>query len=99
MLNPNALDAAANLDFQNSGSFEEKNLVGVCRSKWRPSILWGRTLRVNAGLRYVKTEHEMKGFICTGSTPPAAGNLFGLRPGRLTAAIPSRANTPKRYRR
>ncbi len=41
--------------------------------------LWGRTLRVNAGLRYAKTEHEMEGFIRIPSTPPAATNLFGLR--------------------
>jgi len=30
-------------------------------------------------VRYVKTEHEMVGFIRTPATPPAAGNLFGLR--------------------
>jgi len=78
MMNPNALDAAANLDFQNSGSFEEENLSAYIEAN-TAFDLWGRTLRVNAGLRYVQTEHEMAGFIRVPSTPPAAGNLFGLR--------------------
>jgi iron complex outermembrane receptor protein len=78
MLDPDALDAAANLDFQNSGSFEEDNLSAYIEAN-AAFELWGRTLRVNAGLRYVKTEHEMQGFIRVPSTPPAAGNLFGLR--------------------
>nr|WP_298723462.1 TonB-dependent receptor [uncultured Steroidobacter sp.] len=78
MLNPNALDAAANLDFQNSGSFEEQNLSAYIEANTALD-LWGRTLRVNAGVRYVQTEHEMAGFIRVPSTPPAANNLFGLR--------------------
>lgn len=78
MLNPNALDAAANLDFQNSGTFEEDNLSAYIEANGSFD-LWGRTLRVNAGLRYVNTEHDMQGFIRIASTPPAAGNLFGLR--------------------
>src|SRR5690606_35324605 len=41
--------------------------------------LGGRTLRANVGLRYVKTEQEMIGFIRIPSTPPAADNLFNLR--------------------
>jgi iron complex outermembrane receptor protein len=43
--------------------------------------VWDRQLRVNAGLRYTKTEHDMAGFIRIPSTPAAAGNLFGLREG------------------
>ncbi|WP_116813531.1 TonB-dependent receptor [Steroidobacter cummioxidans] len=78
MLNPNALDAAANLDFQNSGSFEEQNLSAYVEANTALD-LWGRTLRVNAGVRHVQTEHEMIGFVRTSSTPPAASNLFGLR--------------------
>lgn len=78
MLNPDALDAAANLDFQNSGSFEEDNLSAYIEAN-AAFELWDRTLRVNAGVRYVKTEHEMQGFIRVPTTPPAAGNLFGLR--------------------
>ncbi|MBL8266254.1 TonB-dependent receptor domain-containing protein, partial [Steroidobacter sp.] len=78
LLNPDALDAAANLDFQNSGSFEEDNISAYVEAN-AALPLWGRTLRVNGGVRYVKTEHEMQGFIRIPSTPPAAGNLFGLR--------------------
>jgi len=78
LMNPAALDAAANLDFQNSGSFEEDNQSAYVEANAAFDI-WNRTLRVNAGLRYTKTEHEMKGFIRIPSTPPAAGNLFGLR--------------------
>jgi iron complex outermembrane receptor protein len=78
MLNPNALDAAANLDFQNSGSYEEKNLSAYVEANGAFD-LWGRTLRANLGLRYVQTEHEMVGFTRTSAPPPAAANLFGLR--------------------
>jgi TonB-dependent receptor len=97
MMNPGALDAAANLDFQNSGSFEEKNLSGYIEAN-TAFDLWGRTLRLNAGVRYVKTEHEMSGFIRVPSTPPAATNLFGLRAedygrntidGEYSKALPS----------
>lgn len=78
LMNPNALDAAANLDFQNSGSFEEDNLSAYVEANGSVD-LWGRELRINAGLRYTKTEHDLIGFIRIPSTPPAAGNLFGLR--------------------
>lgn len=78
LMNPGVLDANANLDFQNSGSFEEDNLSAYVEANAAFEV-WGRSLRVNAGLRYVKTEHEMQGFIRVPSTPPAAGNLFGLR--------------------
>jgi TonB-dependent receptor len=78
LMDPRALDAAANLDFQNSGSFEEENLSAYVEANGEFE-LWDRTLRVNAGLRYARTEHEMEGFIRIPSTPPAASNLFGLR--------------------
>ncbi|HEY0681940.1 MAG TPA: TonB-dependent receptor [Steroidobacter sp.] len=78
MMNYGVLDANANLDFQNSGSFEEDNLSAYVEAN-AVFELWGRTLRVNAGLRYAKTEHEMQGFIRLPSTPAAATNLFGVR--------------------
>lgn len=78
MMDPGALDAAANLDFQNSGSFEEDNLSAYIEAN-AAFDLGGRTLRANVGLRYVKTEQEMIGFIRIPSTPPAADNLFNLR--------------------
>jgi iron complex outermembrane recepter protein len=78
LMNPSVLDAAANLDFQNSGSFEEDNLSAYVEGN-AAFDLWNRELRVNAGVRYVKTEHDLVGFIRIPSTPPAAGNLFNLR--------------------
>jgi TonB-dependent receptor len=78
LMNPNVLDANANLDYQNSGSFEEDNQSAYVEANAAFDV-WGRTLRVNAGLRYTKTEHDLIGFVRTTSTPPAAGNLFGLR--------------------
>jgi TonB-dependent receptor len=78
LMNPNVLDANANLDYQNSGSFEEDSQSAYVEANAAFDV-WGRTLRVNAGLRYTKTEHDLIGFVRTTSTPPAAGNLFGLR--------------------
>ncbi|HEY5809531.1 MAG TPA: TonB-dependent receptor, partial [Povalibacter sp.] len=78
MMDPGALDAAANLDFQNSGSFEEKNWSAYVEGNFTFD-LWSRTMRVNAGARYVQTDQEMLGFIRVPTTPPAAGNLFNLR--------------------
>lgn len=78
MMDPDVLDANANLDFQNSGSFEEKNSAYYLEGNLRLDV-GGRDLRINAGARYVKTDQEMLGFIRIPSTPPAAGNLFGLR--------------------
>jgi iron complex outermembrane receptor protein len=82
LMDPDVLDANANLDFQNSGSFEEDNQSAYIEANAAFDI-GDRTLRVNAGLRYTKTEHEMAGFIRIPSTPPAAGNLFGLREGQF----------------
>jgi iron complex outermembrane receptor protein len=78
MMNYGVLDANANLDFQNSGSFEEDNQSAYVEGN-AAIDLWGRALRINAGVRYIKTEQDMVGFIRIPSTPPAAGNLFGLR--------------------
>jgi TonB-dependent receptor len=78
MMNPGVLDAAANLDYQNSGSFEEKNLSYYLEGNWAFD-LGGHSLRLNAGARHINTKQEMLGFIRTADTPPAAGNLFGLR--------------------
>lgn len=78
LMDPSALDAAANLDFQNSGSFEENNYSAYIEANGAFD-LGGHTLRANLGLRYVKTEQEMIGFIRVPTTPPAADNLFGLR--------------------
>ncbi|MBM0106965.1 TonB-dependent receptor [Steroidobacter sp. S1-65] len=78
MMDPGVLDANANLDFQNSGSFEEDNLSAYIEANAAFQV-WDRTLRVNAGLRYVKTEHEMQGFIRLATTPAPATNLFGIR--------------------
>ena len=58
----------------------------TCRRTSRPtapSICGAATLRVNAGVRYIKTEHDLIGFIRIPSTPPAASNLFGLRKERI----------------
>ena len=67
---PDTLDANANLDFQNSGSFEEENQSAYVEANASFDV-WERQLRVNAGLRYTKTEHEMAGFIRIPTTPPA----------------------------
>ena len=77
-MDPDVLDANANLDFQNSGSFEEKNFSYYIEGNLTLD-LGGHDLRINAGARHIKTDQEMHGFIRIPSTPPAAGNLFGLR--------------------
>ncbi len=78
MMNPSALDAAANLDYQNSGSFEEDNFSAYVEAN-AAFDLGGHTLRANVGVRYVETSQEMIGFLQTPNTPPAADNLLGLR--------------------
>ncbi|MFL6577316.1 MAG: TonB-dependent receptor [Povalibacter sp.] len=78
MMDPATLDANANLDFQNSGSFEEKNFSYYLEGNIRFD-LGGHDLRINAGARHIDTKQEMLGFIRIPTTPPAAGNLFGLR--------------------
>lgn len=78
MISYDALDAAANLDYQNSGSFEEKNLSAYIEANVAVDV-FARELRINTGLRYVKTEQDLVGFIRIPTTPPAASNLFGLR--------------------
>lgn len=79
LMSYDALDNAANLDFQNSGSFEETNISAYIEGNYALD-LWGRELRMNAGLRYAQTDQDLTGFIRLPSTPAAATNLFGLRP-------------------
>jgi TonB-dependent receptor len=71
------LDAAANLDYQNSGSFEENSKAAYIEANARRD-LFGRELRANLGVRYVKTDVDLLGFVRTTSTP--TGPLFGLGP-------------------
>jgi TonB-dependent receptor len=78
MMDPNGLDAAANLDFQNSGSFEEENLSAYIEAN-AAFDLGGHTLRTNVGVRYAKTQQDLIGFLRIPSTPPAADNFFNLR--------------------
>ncbi len=79
LMSYSALDAAANLDYQNSGGFEENNLSAYIEGNLALDI-FARELRINAGVRYVKTDQDLIGFIRTANTPPAATNFFGLRP-------------------
>jgi iron complex outermembrane recepter protein len=68
MLNPATLDAAANLDYQNSGTFEETSTAAYVELN-RKLELGGHGLRFNTGLRYVKTEQDLTGFVQSASTP------------------------------
>lgn len=76
LMDPGALDAAANLEYTNSGTFEEKSNAFYVEANGRFD-LGGHDLRANLGLRYVKTDTDMTTF--TLRTPPN-GALFGLRP-------------------
>ena len=83
MLNPATLDAAANLDYQNSGSFEEQN-TSVYAEFNKVSEVFGRRLSLNAGIRYVKTDQDLTGFVQTAATPmgpaiPAIDLLWNIR--------------------
>ncbi|GGY63773.1 TonB-dependent receptor [Cellvibrio zantedeschiae] len=82
LIDYSTLDNAANLDYQNSGSFEEENLSAYLEANYALDV-FARELRINAGVRYVKTDQDLIGFIRTPSTPPAATNLFGLRPANF----------------
>lgn len=68
VLNPGQLDAAANLDYQNSGTFEEKSTAAYLELN-KKLELGGHGLRFNTGLRWVKTEQELTGFVQTATTP------------------------------
>jgi TonB-dependent receptor len=83
MMDPAVLDAAANLDYQNSGSFEEKNLAYYLEFNKTSEVL-GRRFSFNAGLRYVKTDQDLTGFVQTAATPmapttPAIDLLWNVR--------------------
>jgi iron complex outermembrane receptor protein len=70
LLNPATLDAAANLDYQNSGTFDEKN-TSYYAEFTKISEVFGRRMSVNAGIRWVKTEQDLTGFVQTAATPMA----------------------------
>jgi iron complex outermembrane recepter protein len=68
MLNPATLDAAANLDYQNSGTFEETSTAAYLEFN-KKLELGGHGVRFNTGLRWVKTEQDLTGFVQTATTP------------------------------
>ena len=87
LFSPSALDAAANLDYQNSGTFEETSTSAYIELN-KKLELGGHGLRFNTGLRYVKTEQDLTGFVQLQSTPrpPPGANavqtvpfLFNIR--------------------
>jgi TonB-dependent receptor len=83
LLNPATLDAAANLDYQNSGTFEEKNTSYYAEFN-KISEVFGRRFSLNAGMRWVKTEQDLTGFVQTLATPmspmtPAIDLLWNIR--------------------
>jgi iron complex outermembrane receptor protein len=83
LLDPATLDAAANLDYQNSGTFKEKNTSYYAEFN-KISEVFGRRLSVNAGMRWVKTEQDLTGFVQTAATPmapavPAINLLWNIR--------------------
>jgi TonB-dependent receptor len=83
MMDPGVLDAAANLDYQNSGSFEEKNTAYFLEFNKTSEVL-GRRFSFNGGLRYVKTDQDLTGYVQTAATPmgpttPAIDLLWNIR--------------------
>ena len=83
LFNPATIDAAANLDYQNSGTFEETSTAAYLEFS-RKSELAGHGLRFNTGLRWVKTEQDLTGFVQTAATPmapttPAINLLWNIR--------------------
>jgi TonB-dependent receptor len=102
LMSPDTLDAAANLDYQNSGTFEEKNTSYYAEFN-KISEVFGRRLSVNAGMRWVKTEQDLTGFVQTAATPmapttPAINLLWNIREddygrnttqGEYSEALPS----------
>jgi TonB-dependent receptor len=76
LMDPSDLDAAANLEYTNSGSFEEKSKSAYIEGNGQFD-LGGHQLRANIGLRYVNTDTDFTTF--TLRTAPN-GALFGLRP-------------------
>lgn len=82
LFDPATLDAAANLDYQNSGTFNETSTAAYLEFN-KKLELGGHGLRFNAGLRWVKTEQDLMGFVQTASTPmaptPAINLLWNIR--------------------
>ncbi|MEJ0086841.1 MAG: TonB-dependent receptor [Pseudomonadota bacterium] len=87
MLSPAELDAAANLDYQNSGTFKETSTSAYVELN-KKLELGGHGLRFNTGVRWVKTEQDLTGFVQLQSTPrpPPGSNaiqqipyLFNIR--------------------
>jgi iron complex outermembrane receptor protein len=68
MLDPATLDAAANLDYQNSGSFTETSTAAYVELN-KKTELGGHGVRFNTGIRWVKTEQDLTGFVQTATTP------------------------------
>jgi TonB-dependent receptor len=68
LFDPATLDAAANLDYQNSGTFEETSTSAYIELN-KQLELGGHGLRFNTGLRWVKTEQDLTGFVQTADTP------------------------------
>jgi TonB-dependent receptor len=83
MMDPATLDAAANLDYQNSGSFEEQNTSLYIEFN-KVSEVFGRRFSINAGFRSVRTDQDLTGFVQTATTPmgpatPAIDLLWNIR--------------------
>jgi TonB-dependent receptor len=83
LFDPATLDAAANLDYQNSGTFEETSTSAYLEFNKKLEI-GGHGLRFNTGLRWVKTEQDLMGFVQTAATPmapttPAINLLWNIR--------------------
>jgi len=70
LFKPSTMDAAANLDYQNSGTFEETSTAAYVELN-KKLELGGHGLRFNTGLRWVKTEQDLTGFVQISSTPRA----------------------------
>jgi TonB-dependent receptor len=83
MMDPATLDAAANLDYQNSGTFEEQNTSWYLEFN-KISEVFSRRFSINAGIRWVKTDQDLSGFVQTAATPmgpatPAIDLLWNIR--------------------
>lgn len=92
MLSPADLDAAANLDYQNSGTFKEKSTSAYIELNKKTEI-GSHGVRFNTGLRWVKTEQDLTGYVQNASTPrpPPGSNaiqqipyLFNIRESDYT---------------
>lgn len=83
LFDPATMDAAANLDYQNSGTFEETATSAYVELN-KKLDLGGHALRFNTGVRWVKTETDLTGFVQTAATPmapavPAINLLWHIR--------------------